>query len=262
MSSADFDDRPPLASSFSLSEAEEAEHLVPATPQTSPVDPVAVEDPGTVVSDIKKKDQLSPPKPSTGKISDRPKLRSLFKRSSNSNKSNSSNEKSKSLHSSNESRSHDGKDEGVKIMASRSRIGTFSTLTPDTSQEAATCVERLGGSTSFEEVSLKLPPRTTKRPQYKPVLFQELFRSRDMNCEQTGNGNQDQGHAAYSEESDSETEAETGGSLTHHRYYHVFREGEIDHIIEKYVENLHIISSYYDHANWCIIAEKVNVWTI
>jgi hypothetical protein len=21
-------------------------------------------------------------------------------------------------------------------------------------------------------------------------------------------------------------------------------------------------SSYYDHANWCIIAEKVNVWTI
>jgi len=241
MSSADFDDRPPLASSFSLSEAEEAEHLVPATPQTSPVDPPAVEDPGTIVSDIKKKDQLSPPKPSTGKNSDRPKLRSLFKRSSNSNKSNSSNEKSKSLHSSNESRSHDGKDEGVKIMASRSRIGTFSTLTPDTSQEAATCVERLGGSTSFEE---------------------ELFRIRDMNCEQTGNGNQDQGHVAYSEESDSETEAETGGSLTHHRYYHVFREGEIDHIIEKYVENLHIISSYYDHANWCIIAEKVNVWTI
>ena len=46
------------------------------------------------------------------------------------------------------------------------------------------------------------------------------------------------------------------------RYYHVFREGEIDHMIEKYVENLHIISSYYDHANWCIVAEKVNVWTI
>ena len=149
MSSADFDDRPPLASSFSLSEAEEAEHLVPATPQTSPADPPTGE---TVISEVKKKDQLSPPKPSNGgKNSDRPKLRSLFKRSSNSNKSNSSNDKSKSLHSSNESRSHDGKDEGVKMMASRSRIGTFSTLTPDTSLEAATCVERLGGSTSFEE---------------------------------------------------------------------------------------------------------------
>ena len=46
------------------------------------------------------------------------------------------------------------------------------------------------------------------------------------------------------------------------RYYHVFREGEIDHMIEKYVENLHIISSYYDHANWCIVAEKVNVWSL
>ena len=152
MSSADFDDRPPLASSFSLSEAEEAEHLVPATPQTSPADPPTGE---TVISDVKKKDQLSPPKPSNGKNSDRPKLRSLFKRSSNSNKSNSSNDKSKSLHSSNESRSHDGKDEGVKM--SRSRIGTFSTLTPDTSQDAATCVERLGGSTSFEEVRSKGP---------------------------------------------------------------------------------------------------------
>ena len=237
MSSADFDDRPPLASSFSLSEAEEAE-LVPTTPQTSPADvPIVENHHESFISDVKKKDQLSPPKPSNGKNSDRPKLRSLFKRSSNSNKSNSSNDKSKSLHSSNESRSHEGKDDSVKMMASRSRIGTFSTLTPDTSLEAATCVERLGGSTSFEE---------------------ELFRSR----EQSGNGNQcDQDHV-FSEESVSETEAETGGSLTHHRYYHVFREGEIDHIIEKYVENLHIISSYYDHANWCIIAEKVNVWTI
>ncbi|KAG5898635.1 hypothetical protein JTB14_021009 [Gonioctena quinquepunctata] len=53
-----------------------------------------------------------------------------------------------------------------------------------------------------------------------------------------------------------------GGEITFHRYYHVFREGELDQLIEKYVENLHIISSYYDHASWCIIAEKVQVWTI
>jgi len=51
-------------------------------------------------------------------------------------------------------------------------------------------------------------------------------------------------------------------SLTYHRYYHVFREGELDKLIEKYVQNLHIISSYYDHASWCIVAEKVQVWTI
>ena len=52
------------------------------------------------------------------------------------------------------------------------------------------------------------------------------------------------------------------GSLTHLRYYHVFKEGELDYLINTYVENLHIISSYHDHSNWCIVAEKVNVWTI
>ena len=56
--------------------------------------------------------------------------------------------------------------------------------------------------------------------------------------------------------------SDTGGTMTLHRYYHVFREGELDQLIERYVENLHIISSYYDHANWCIVAEKVHVWTI
>ncbi|XP_064482338.1 uncharacterized protein LOC135395069 [Ornithodoros turicata] len=53
-----------------------------------------------------------------------------------------------------------------------------------------------------------------------------------------------------------------GNSLTLHRYYHVFREGELDNLIDKYVQNLHVISSYYDRASWCVIAEKVQVWTI
>ena len=57
-------------------------------------------------------------------------------------------------------------------------------------------------------------------------------------------------------------QSDTGGAPTLHRYYHVFRGRELDQLIEKYVQNLHIISSYYDHANWCIIAEKVQVWTI
>ena len=56
--------------------------------------------------------------------------------------------------------------------------------------------------------------------------------------------------------------SDRGGTLGHHRYYHVFREKELDRLIEKYVDNLHIISSYYDHANWCVVAEKVQVWTI
>jgi len=211
MSSADFDDRPPLASSFSLSEAEETKDVEEVLDQSSLKS----------TSSVKKKDQLSPPK-AGGSSVDRPKLKSLFKRSSNGTKSGGSND----------SRSHDSwkEDNGKQ---NRSRIGTFSSLTPDTSLELATCVER--SSTSVEE---------------------ELFRSAGNELN-TANIEEDPVSA-----SDSEDSAETGGSLTHHRYYHVFREGEIDHMIEKYVENLHIISSYYDHANWCIIAEKVNVWTL
>lgn len=41
-----------------------------------------------------------------------------------------------------------------------------------------------------------------------------------------------------------------GGSATHHRYYHVFREGELDALINKNVGNLHIVSSYYERASW------------
>ncbi|XP_045539399.1 protein piccolo [Papilio machaon] len=53
-----------------------------------------------------------------------------------------------------------------------------------------------------------------------------------------------------------------GGAVTLHRYYHVFKKGELDQLIEQYVESLHVVSSYYDQASWCVVAEKVQVWTI
>ncbi|NXN08893.1 TRM9B methyltransferase, partial [Indicator maculatus] len=40
------------------------------------------------------------------------------------------------------------------------------------------------------------------------------------------------------------------------RYYHVFREGELRALVEENVPELQILSSCYDHGNWCIIAEK------
>ncbi|CAG9762976.1 unnamed protein product [Ceutorhynchus assimilis] len=55
---------------------------------------------------------------------------------------------------------------------------------------------------------------------------------------------------------------EVGGEITYHRYYHVFRQGELEKLIEKYVDDLHVVSSTYEHASWCIIAEKVQIWTI
>ncbi|CAD7093391.1 unnamed protein product [Hermetia illucens] len=56
--------------------------------------------------------------------------------------------------------------------------------------------------------------------------------------------------------------SQSGGSTTHHRYYHVFREGELDALINHHVASLHIVSSYYERASWCVVAEKVQVWTI
>ncbi|XP_054660679.1 probable tRNA methyltransferase 9B isoform X2 [Grus americana] len=46
------------------------------------------------------------------------------------------------------------------------------------------------------------------------------------------------------------------------RYYHVFKEGELAELIERHVPELHITHSYFDHANWCVIAEKTQVWKI
>lgn len=84
-----------------------------------------------------------------------------------------------------------------------------------------------------------------------------------LNEQMLAGGNYGSLNASLSDTSqDSLPSDNIGGAITYHRYYHVFREGELDQLIERYVENLHIISSYYDHASWCVVAEKVQVWTI
>uniref|UniRef100_A0A8C5LVK6 Probable tRNA methyltransferase 9B n=1 Tax=Leptobrachium leishanense TaxID=445787 RepID=A0A8C5LVK6_9ANUR len=51
-------------------------------------------------------------------------------------------------------------------------------------------------------------------------------------------------------------ETSTFDSKAYMRYYHVFREGELSSLLETDVPELHIRSCYFDHGNWCIIAEK------
>lgn len=41
----------------------------------------------------------------------------------------------------------------------------------------------------------------------------------------------------------------------YHRFYHTFREGELDQMFDS-VEDTSIIETYYDQGNWCIIFEK------
>lgn len=40
-----------------------------------------------------------------------------------------------------------------------------------------------------------------------------------------------------------------------HRYYHVFRQGELEALCKR-VPNCAVIKSYYDQGNWCVVLEK------
>lgn len=66
----------------------------------------------------------------------------------------------------------------------------------------------------------------------------------------------------YNNSIDSPENGESGGSATHHVFHHIFRQHELDELINKNVGNLHIVSSYYDASSWFVICEKVNMWTI
>ena len=44
-------------------------------------------------------------------------------------------------------------------------------------------------------------------------------------------------------------------AVVYHRYYHVFKDKELESLLEK-VENIKILRSYYDQENWCCICEK------
>ncbi|KAK9871002.1 hypothetical protein WA026_009962 [Henosepilachna vigintioctopunctata] len=101
--------------------------------------------------------------------------------------------------------------------------------------------------------------RRDKRTSESNSSLESSTRKQAPNAKSKSAGNKNYSGATSQESLISEN---MGGEITYHRYYHVFREGELDQLIEKYVENLHIISSYYDHASWCIVAEKVQVWTI
>lgn len=48
---------------------------------------------------------------------------------------------------------------------------------------------------------------------------------------------------------------EKKNATVYHRYYHVFVKGELEELL-KLIENISILESYYDHANWCCIVRK------
>ena len=47
------------------------------------------------------------------------------------------------------------------------------------------------------------------------------------------------------------------GAAPQHRFYHLFREGELEALVEE-VPTLRIMESFFDHQNWGVIAERVS----
>ena len=52
------------------------------------------------------------------------------------------------------------------------------------------------------------------------------------------------------------TEDKNINCKVYQRFYHVFYKGELEDIINKTGDNVEIIKSYFDHANWCCIVQK------
>lgn len=50
-------------------------------------------------------------------------------------------------------------------------------------------------------------------------------------------------------------ESELKNAKVYNRYYHVFKEGELEQLVKE-VDGLKILQSYYDRDNWCVICEK------
>lgn len=44
-------------------------------------------------------------------------------------------------------------------------------------------------------------------------------------------------------------------ALVYKRYYHVFKNGELEELIQE-IPELEIEESFYDHANWCVKLKK------
>lgn len=45
------------------------------------------------------------------------------------------------------------------------------------------------------------------------------------------------------------------GYQTFQRYYHVFRQGELSDLVGR-LPNMSVVEEYFDHENWCVLAEK------
>lgn len=158
-----------------------------------------------------------------------------------------------------------GSSDSHKDTISHSRCSVSERESTTDSQKDTNSISRFsdGGSTASLQSLASCPDWKTFKNKLSTdrSISEDKYQNIDSNMDRIKDGqNLNQSFSDTSQES--LPSDNMGGEIIYHRFYHVFREGELDQLIEKYVENLHIISSYYDHSSWCVVAEKVQVWTI
>ncbi|XP_031429126.1 probable tRNA methyltransferase 9B [Clupea harengus] len=113
-----------------------------------------------------------------------------------------------------------------------------------------------GGSAMTQSVSLVQECSSMPLPDL--VSYQKDMQLEER--ERAGNQCQESRHPLQKLEDGTrcvETCCESEGSEKFMRYYHVFRHGELTELIENNIEELHVMQTCLDHANWCVVAEKV-----
>lgn len=110
-----------------------------------------------------------------------------------------------------------------------------------------------------EEKSPGTGPLLTPDSGFGSVALPDLIPLRNEHLKQPGEAGSPE---STKSRRGSEEQAEEQGSSSCLRYYHVFREGELAELIGSHVEELRVTHNYFDHANWCVVAEKVQPWKI
>ncbi|KAM9318922.1 putative tRNA methyltransferase 9B isoform 1-T2 [Pholidichthys leucotaenia] len=95
-------------------------------------------------------------------------------------------------------------------------------------------------------------------PECSSLALPDLISLQEEHQEQSGDEREGSLLGGELQGSTQRSEGEVDGSCL--RYYHVFKEGELAELIENHVEELHVKHTYFDHSNWCVVAEKVQVW--
>ena len=151
---------------------------------------------------------------------------------------------------------------GETNLIKSSNISMKQTKCPEKSQIPRKYLEN--DFENLETASAKTPIMKDKRLQFETAINLKESEGKSSAVQQQKFVTENQ-HTSHSIGSHSErpalskqvkSEDASGEDNSLSRYYHVFKQGELDGLVKEYVPALSLIDTFYDHSNWCIIAHK------